>query len=418
MGVMTLSLQGRRLLISAFLYGGALLYLLFQGGKTAVMLFVIMNALLLYLLLGRFSGISKVSGSRSLRKSGGGHGDYALAAGSSLTVKLSVKVPGYYPIPFVLVRDQLLRNNGQALQFESSFVPNLKRSGEVLYTTPPLQRGEYRFGATACSSHDVFGLFEHSGSFTEESIFSVMPQIVPLRQQRGLQLGARGPYSHAIASRSAKETTQINGVREYVPGDRLSRIHWHATARTGHWKSKEFERESLPRTLIIIDRDAKAYSGARADRFELAVSAAASLIESSGRGETAMGLLSAGSQRSIFPPKAGAEQRGAIMQHLTAVNADAEQPLYQTLLASESLLNSGSIALVISTASGKEASASLEWLARKGLQPCLLHIADVDGRAAAMNQDWQKLLRARGWPVFTLTQLPELPAVLEGGGGA
>lgn len=394
------------------IYGAALLYLLFQGGKTALMLFMILNVLLLYLALGRWSGISRVSGIRSYRQSGAAsNSDHSLSAGSTLDVQLSVKVPGVYPIPYVLVRDRLLRHNGQQLQFESSFVPNFKRSGEVLYQTPPLQRGEYRFGTTECVSHDIFGLFEHSGRFGSEAVFSVLPQIVPLRQWHSIQSGFRGPFSHAVAPRAAKETTQINGVREYLYGDRLSRIHWNATAKTGDWKSKAFERESLPRTLIILDRYAADYPAPASDRFELAVSTAASLIDSGLKGDTAIGLMSSGKKLTMLPPKSGVEQRNSLLKHLTFVDADAEQGLYKSLMAADSLLEPGSFAIMISGASGKEAIRAMEWLSRKGLTPCLMHI----GGEQRLQEQWRLMIRSKGWSLFELKQLQELPAVLEGG---
>lgn len=399
----------------AVIYLTSLFYFLFQGGKTAMMLFMILNLLLIYLVLGRWSGINRVTGSRSYSVPSSNALDQSLSAGSSLEVNLTMKIPGYYPLPYVIVRDQLQRHNGQKLAFETSFVPNWKRSGQVAYQTPPLLRGEYRFTHTQCLSYDVFGLFEHSGQFGTETVFNVLPQTVPLRQWNGIQRGIRGPYSHAIASRSAKETTQINGVREYLYGDRLSRVHWNATAKTGQWKSKAFERESLPRTVVILDRHAGGYSGELTTRFELAVSAAASLLENGLKDDTAMGLLSIGESLTMIPPKSGVDQRNAMMRHLTFVNADAPRSMYSSLKQADTILEPGSFAVVITPETGADVIKSMEWLTRKGITPCLLHISSsVD--AKSHNTSWKHVMRERGWPVFEIRQLQELPAVLEGSG--
>lgn len=399
----------------AIVYMTSLFYLLFQGGKTAVMLFMILNLLLFYLVLGRWSGINKVSGSRTYTALGATALDQNLSAGSSLDVSLHVKIPGYYPLPYVIVRDQLQRHNGQKVAFETSFVPNWKRSGHVTYQTPPLQRGEYRFTNTQCLSYDVFGLFEHSGEFGAETVFSVLPQTVPLRQWNGVRRGIRGPYSHAIASRSAKETTQINGVREYLYGDRLSRVHWNATAKTGEWKSKAFERESLPRTVIILDRHPGSYRGELATRFELAVSAAASLLENGMKDDTAMGLLSIGETMTMISPKSGIEQRNLLMKHLTFVDADAARPLYSSLKRADSMMEPGSFAVIITPETGADVIRSMEWLSRKGITPCMLHISSSADRLSHQTS-WKHVMRERGWPVFEIRQLQELPAVLEGSG--
>lgn len=397
----------------AAIYACSLFYLLFQGGKTAFMLFVILNLLFVYLLLGRWSGIARASGKRALTVRGAASHEGSVAAGGTLEVELDVKVPGFYPLPYVIVRDHLVRHNGQNLQFETSFVPNWKRSGQVVYRTPPLQRGEYRFERTDCLAYDIFGLFEHKGSFQAGSALSVLPQTVALRDWSAVQRGIRGPFSHAAASRAAKETTQINGVREYLYGDRLSRIHWNATAKTGQWKSKAFERESLPRTLIILDRCLPSYDGAMAERFELAVSVAASLLEHGLRNDTAMGLFSAGEKVTMFPPKSGTDQRNIIMKHLTLVDADAPQPLYAALTRADAAMEPGSFALLVTGETGGGLLQSAEWLSKKGMTPCVLHIGSSLTKLSG-NTAWKDMFRSRGWLLCEIRQLGDLPAALEG----
>lgn len=401
----------------AVIYMISLLYLLFQGGKTALMLFIILNLLLLYLLLGRWSGIGKVTGSRIYVSHGSAVQVQSISAGNRLDVSLEIKVPGFYPLPYVIVRDELQRHNGQRLAFESSFVPSWKRGGKVDYQTPPLRRGEYRFRHTECLAYDIFGLFEHSGRFASEAVFSVLPQTVPLKQWNGIQRGVRGPYSHAVASRSAKETTQINGVREYLYGDRLSRIHWNATAKTGQWKSKAFERESLPRTLIILDRYPNKHDGMSSERFELAVSVAASLLENGLRQDTAMGLLTIGAQMMMLPPKSGAEQHDAVMKHLTFVEADASHPLHLSLQNADSAMDPGCFAILITSHTGPDVIRSMEWLSRKGMTPSLLYIG-ASSSSAKDSYAWRQMLQGRGWQFFEVKQLQELPAAMEGGAGA
>ena len=113
----------------------------------------------------------------------------------------------------------------------------------------PLERGKYVFSETECASEDIFGLIEHRGKFKAKGEFRVLPRTVfiPYWQLYDRKSRLSGPQT--ALTRSRRETTQINGVRDYVYGDRLSRIHWNATAKTGNWKSKEFEHESVPKTF-------------------------------------------------------------------------------------------------------------------------------------------------------------------------
>jgi uncharacterized protein (DUF58 family) len=397
--------------LTAFVYLCCTLYLLFQGGKTAFMLFIILNVLIVYLALGKLSGIGRVKGERRLGGSAVPH-NHVLSAGSRLEVELSIRIPGFWPVPYVLVQDTLERTGGQPMVFEVSFIPDFRRTGSVGYSTPPLQRGWYAFRKTECVTRDIFGLFEHRGSIDSVSRFTVLPQTVPIRQWNRVERGLKGPYAHAVSNRFSKETTQINGVREYIYGDRLSRIHWNATAKTGEWKSKEFDRESVPRNVIVLDRCGSAYDNA--DHFELAVSIAASLVEYGIRRETAMGLVSSGASAEGFLPRSSAEQRQLILNHLVGVQADGAAGLYRSLRQSPLSIPRGSFVVLVTPHSGEEVIRTMEWLERSGNTPCLIHLPGV--RLLSEASGWQRMLTSRGWPVYNVRTLAELPAALEGGG--
>jgi len=396
----------------ALVYAIALLFLLFQGGKTSLMLFCILNVLILYLVLGKYSGISRATGSRKLL-SGSGTQEQTMIAGVKLDVSLSVHVPGLWPIPYVLVRDRLVRQNGSELPFEMSFVPRYRRDGEIAYTTPPLERGVYHFAPTSCSMQDIFGLFEHTGTFESPASFQIYPRTVPIRQWRQLHSGVKGPYSTSAMQRASKETTQINGVREYIYGDRLSRIHWNATAKTGQWRSKEFEREALPRTIFIIDRYSGAYE--TSEQFELAVSSAASMAQFAFRRSTSIGLLSVGSTKEVLEALPIPDQLTLMMNHFVRIQPDGDIPLYRMLRQSEMLLPYGSFVVLLTPQRGEETIRAMEWLSRRGVVPMLLHMKSAAGQPESISSDWLNLLSRGGYPVYSIGQLQELPAVLEGG---
>src|SRR5690606_20459444 len=102
----SITTRNMRLRLSIAIYLCCTLYLLFQGGKTPLMLFVILNALLIYFALGKLSGIGRVKGTRVLHGIGGVQ-DNVLSAGTKLDVQLQVRIPGFWPVPYVLVQDKL-----------------------------------------------------------------------------------------------------------------------------------------------------------------------------------------------------------------------------------------------------------------------------------------------------------------------
>ncbi|WP_127506446.1 DUF58 domain-containing protein [Paenibacillus humicus] len=393
----------------ALIYVSSLLYMLFQGGKTAVMIFCILNGLIVYISLGYWSGIRGISGKRLIRASGdlSPAAQAVLSAGSSQEVSLSMKMPGYYPVPYVLVRERLQRNGSEEIPFEISFVPNVKRSGQASYRTPPLERGVYRFLPTECSTRDLFGFFEHTGHFESADAFAVRPRTIELRGWERVRRGAKGHYSHASAPRASRETTQINGIREFLPGDRLSRVHWGATAKTGQWKSKEFEREALPRTIVLLDACRRQAPGAEA-RFEVAVSTAASLFQHGLRRNTSMGLWISSRIPGILRSGSGGDQLHRAMDLLTAADNDGAEGIDAALPEAEAVLERGSLAVLVTDAGADEVRRAMSRLSRRGMNPCCIKIEDrSSGTDSPSFHDY-------GGPVYVISSLEELPDALDG----
>ena len=79
--------RSARFWICAGLLAASLLFMLFQGGKLAFMLFFVTATLAVYLALGKYSGIARISGSRVLLNM---DGDRTVEAGTSLAVELSL----------------------------------------------------------------------------------------------------------------------------------------------------------------------------------------------------------------------------------------------------------------------------------------------------------------------------------------
>lgn len=400
--------------LCAALYLISLFFLIFQGGKTSLMLFVMLNALGLYLFLGRWSGIGQVQGNRTLA-GGSGTADFSVfQAGTRLKVKLAIQVPGYWPIPYIIVREKLTRVTGTESQdYELSVVPDYRRRGTLLYETAPLRRGRYRFQRTHCSTRDVFGLFEHKGSFEQPFEIQVTPRTVPLRDWRALRRSKSGVIQQKLATQWARETTQIDGVREYIHGDRMSRIHWNATARTGEWKSKEYEREALPRLVIVLDRRAASYR--TAEGFELAVSAAASLLELADRKQMPAGFVSAGAERAWFGVGQSGSIREEVMRHLIDAEADGQGSLGEALAEASERFEPGAYVILVSPQAEETLAKALEAVEAK--RQVALHVLVAERAAEAEEEEryrqWRLMFLSKGWECCRISRLEELTEALE-----
>jgi hypothetical protein len=280
-------------------------------------------------------------------------------------------------------------------------------------------------------TEDIFGLFQHKGSLDLPRTVTVTPQTAAITEWKQVHLMLKGMQMHATTTRALRETTQINGVREYIYGDKLSRVHWNATAKTGTWKSKEFERESLPRTIIVLDRSRGAY--AASEQFELAVSVAASLFEYAAAKRLSVGLLSAGADYTFLEPKLGMPHLHQVMNHLTAADADCDYAVQQVLLSRSRHWTPGTFVVLVSPQNGGAMLKTLNWLDQRQMNPCHIWVqfsgkfgagaavpngketARPSAAASDLRDEWVKQVQARGYMGYALDRLQDLPAVLGGG---
>ncbi|CAM2834494.1 DUF58 domain-containing protein [Paenibacillus sediminis] len=387
-----------------------LLYVLFQGGKTSIMLFSMMNILVVYLFISGIYGVRRARGTRTF--SANEEQMKMLHAGEQIHVKLSVHIPGFLPLPYVIIRETLKRHNGDAWVFEDSLIPSFRGNGLLDYHTPSLERGRYHFTEAECVTEDIFGLTEHRGKINVQGEFTVLPRsvFIPYWQLHAKNSQLSGPES--VVTRSRRETTQINGVRDYVYGDRISRIHWSATAKTGTWKSKQFEHESTPRTILVLDASSAHYVSP--SQFELAVSTTASLIDYAIRERMNIGLCALGNKRTFFPPTEHLADQKRMLHFLVDIDADGYGKLADRLEESANVFPSSSYIVLISPLANEQIMSVMRWAGKRQLSPSHIHIQS--SIASPNSVKWQTYLLSHGIRSYKVASLEELPSAMAMGG--
>ncbi|WP_044876028.1 DUF58 domain-containing protein [Paenibacillus sp. IHBB 10380] len=384
-----------------------LLYVLFQGGKTSIMLFAMINLLAIYFIVGSYSGVRRGSGIRNMTLNE--ERGELLYAGDQVRVKLNVHIPGFLPFPYIIVKDVLKRHNGQSWSFEESIIPSFRGKGELRFQTPPLERGSYSFMKTECTSEDIFGLMEHKGMLYAPGQFRVKPRTVFIPYWQLFDRNSHHAGPQMALSSSRRETTQINGVRDYVYGDRISRIHWNATAKTGTWKSKEFEHESVPKTMLILDATASHYSCS--EQFELAVSTVSSLLEYGNRERIGIGLCTLGSKLNVFVPSESKIERQKMLYHLVDLDADGQGNILPKLEAGTRRLPQGSYFVLVSPLSGQPVLDIMRWANTYGMSPSHIQIVNPSAKS---KPDFTSVLKSRGIYGCSISSLQDLPSAIGG----
>lgn len=137
------------------------------------------------------------------------------------------------------------------------------------------KRGLYKIGPLKWEMGDFLGYQLTKGELEELEVY-IYPKIMDLEE---LGLASRIPFGNSKWPQPIyKDPYRNAGVREYQPSDRLNKIHWKATAKTGELKSRKNESTVSIDTALVLNMSQKDYGLSFLERkTELAVTAAASI---------------------------------------------------------------------------------------------------------------------------------------------
>ena len=336
-----------------------------------------------------------------------------------------------YPIPrlWVEVRDGSSLPGSEGSRVLSMI--NGKAGRSYLARTRLVQRGVYPLGPTTLASSDIFGLFPVSIQVPSAESLLVYPLMIPVRgfpNPPGLM-----PGGEALRRKTHQITTNASGVREYVHGDSLSRIHWLSTARRDRLMVKEFELDPMADVWIFLDGAAYVHSGNTqplmdpkvrdiwqksvkiklpASTEEYAVSIAASIARDYLSRSRAVGLVTAGSQLTALPPDRGARQLGKILEALAILNAKGKMPLRGLVEAQARNLARGSTVVIITTSVARELPVILDYLVMSGLRPVVVLLDDVSFGGQYLTDSLTNQIKALGVPLRLVREGDELEQVL------
>ncbi len=295
------------------------------------------------------------------------------------------------------------------------------------------KRGEFSLGPTILRSGDPFGLFISSRTFHPINSLIVLPYQVDIRKFPS----PPGQLSGGKALRSA--TTEItpyaSGVREYRPGDSLSRIHWKTTARRDRLMVKEFDQDPQATVWMFLDASKAArVTGAKhdldqhrvelskenplpADSFEYAVSAAASITGYYIRQNRAIGLVAFDQALTVITPERGERQMGKILEMLSFIKSEGRIPLLGVVENQAANISKGSSAILITSDVSESLEISVDLFIRRGVRSVAV-VVDPMSFGKPENSKGKDLfanLKSRGVPVRQMSWRKRILESLEEG---
>ena len=157
-------------------------------------------------------------------------------AGQSFIVETTAENASLWPKPFLNLKIRTGENSP-----ERSIQVNIPSKGAYSWANNLSfpQRGRYYLGPLMGEATDIFGLFRFSRRLSDPKDVLIYPSTVELP----LFLLKSQSEPGLLHSEWLSDETggAISGVREYVPGDSLNRIHWRSTAHLGKLVVKEFD---------------------------------------------------------------------------------------------------------------------------------------------------------------------------------
>ncbi len=211
--------------------------------------------------------------------------------GEEITLSLSVENAKLLPLPWLEIEDSVPRTltfTGRQLRvsttsnmvvLESLFSLRWYERVTRPYTVLCNARGVHTFGPTVVRSGDVFGFLNRQESLSNRQYLLVYPLVVPITR---FGLPSRHPFGDNRAPRRLLEDpSRVIGVRDYMYGDDLRRIHWKATARMMQLQSKVYQPTTTYTLVLFLNvvSQLDAWYGVRPELQELAICATASVAD-------------------------------------------------------------------------------------------------------------------------------------------
>jgi uncharacterized protein (DUF58 family) len=208
------------------------------------------------------------------------------------------------------------------------------------------QRGAYTLGPTELATSDPFGCFRARRVLATHRSLLVLPATEPL--PRFLPGGRDLPGGAVTQPTGRHDAAQSSSVRDYVPGDPLSRIHWPSTARSGRLIVKQLEHEPTADVWIALDMHAVPQRGlGEGSTEEAAVRAAASVARRFVEAGRAVGLWAQGDRAVALSPDRGEAQLGRLLEELATLRAHGALPFDELLAGGEARPSRGALLIAI-----------------------------------------------------------------------
>jgi uncharacterized protein (DUF58 family) len=215
------------------------------------------------------------------------------------------------------------------------------------------RRGYFPFKAYSLNAVDLLGLSESERIEEPKDAVLVYPRVFPID---ALDLPPQQPLGEMVAlKRFIEDPSRTMGARDYTAGDPFRMIHWKATAHRGHLQTRVSDHTSDPTTMILLNvmTYSEDWFGVEVERFEWAVSVAASMAKWAHEAGATVGLSSNGCtpgrpEALRVRPRRSPDQLVHVLESLAFISAFTLARFHDFLLTEQRNVPRGATLLIVS----------------------------------------------------------------------
>ncbi|MFB5661234.1 DUF58 domain-containing protein [Alteribacillus sp. HJP-4] len=271
--------KGIKLLFVILLTGALYAYAMFQGGYVSWFLFSTVFVILVVNAVFIAFPFRWIDVERHIEHE-------FLPFHGKTTVTITLKKKAAFPLVFLSVFDHVPYGLERTDNMSGTiFFFSGAKQVTYRYTMKGARRGEYFFSDITLEAGDLFGFFHKEKNVNIPQSVSVLPKLRRLRSWE-TSLDEKTDAMN-VSPQLNEEVRSVAGVRDYVPGDRMTSIDWKVSARAGKLVTKEFESQRGKGYLIVLDSESDKLNE---QQFEHMVEYTAALTDYSFKKEIPVGL--------------------------------------------------------------------------------------------------------------------------------
>lgn len=246
--------------------------------------------------------------------------------GEVATFNIVVRSHARLPKLFLQAAD-LLPDSLIAVDHDLMFNATPQSTTKSPYRVELTRRGAYKIEGMHVTAMDPLGIysFRHTYPVVSEILVYPTPQIISSFALSGAE---RFGFQDLPIAATKGSGVDPDGVRQYVPGDPLRRMHWKSTARTGKLNVIEFEESHALNVVMAIDLSRDSVSGeGRQSTLEYLVTAAASIAQLAIRQGASVRLVAGEEPDAADFAGRGSEHLFLVLTSLARAEATEPEPL-------------------------------------------------------------------------------------------